>query len=77
MDVLFQKWWQSALVRPVEHGIMRLCVLEESFDKTLKLILKILKAILYGKLLEDTGPATQQYNNFISSKKYLCNIIII
>lgn len=69
MDILFQKWWQSALVRPVEHGIMRLCVLEESFDKTLKVILKVLKGVLYGKLLDDIGPGTTQYNYFIATKK--------
>lgn len=69
MDILFQKWWQSALVRPAEHGIMALCVLEESFDKTLKIILKIIKGVLYGKLLEDMGPGTQHYNHFINSKK--------
>lgn len=74
MDILFQKWWQSAFVRPLEHGMMKSSVMDESLDNTLKQILKILKAVLYGKPLEDQNPGTTQINEFIVAKKFSINV---
>ena len=70
MDILFQRCWLGALLKPVESGMSTTYQSGGSFYRTLMKILKPLRGMLYGKPLEDPTAFGLAINQFIERKKY-------
>ena len=69
MDLLFQKWWLHALMKPEENGLLKSCAIEHVFIMQLMPVLKVLKNVLYGKLLDDPSSYAISVNSYITAKK--------
>jgi hypothetical protein len=66
MDLLFQKLWCKALMRPVEHLLVPVCVTDDSFSKQMVAVSKLLQATLNGRPLEGTDLSIAKFNKFIA-----------
>ncbi len=69
MDLLFQKWWFGALMRPVELKLVPLCVVDESFTKRMLSVVRLFRALLYGRFMDGQGRDTEKYNKFIAETR--------
>lgn len=70
MDILFNKWWLLAFMKPSENGLLRNCANENSFILQLKPVVKVLKAVLYDKSIDGVSTESTLISSFVTSKKY-------
>ena len=62
-------------MKPVENGIMSICIFEDVFARQFTTILKVLKGVLYGKMLDQKTPGYTSINIYIASKQLAFNVI--
>ena len=61
MNILFDNWWQRALMKPLKWGLLNNCSNETNFVCPMMKILKILKYILYNKGFEEESPFIKSF----------------
>lgn len=75
VDFLFQQWWYPMLISPTEYGLIRQCTVEFGFWNNLLSFIKLLKGVLYNRLIEDESDFAKEANQYIQSKSYKISII--
>ena len=70
MDLLFQKLWCNALIRPVEHELVPVCVTDAAFSKQMVEVSKLLQAMLYERYLEGNDLSISRFNKSIAEHRY-------
>ena len=63
-DILFNKWWTRALMKPAENGLLTNCEPEVSFVRVLKEAIRVLKLVFSNKTI-----SSYTIMAFINSKR--------
>lgn len=70
IDILFRKWWSSALLRPNEYGVTKICILDVQSVRLMALVKDLLQRVLYGYTTSGDTSLARETNAYVTSKQY-------
>jgi len=64
-EILLDKWWITALMKPGECGLLKSCIEEELFINDLKEVMKVLKLVFSNKCIADVEFPSKAIKEFV------------
>ncbi len=70
MDVLYTKWWMTAILRPMEYGLLGMCATDKVFSQCTLFIMRTLRAIFCRIAESEKLKFSPSVLRYVKSKEY-------